>query len=118
MAFEGLIQKIVEHPTYAPALEKAIAGGGKLVLNYHNHRGEAGWCISICTKEELPIKLLDPGELQELVHIQGFGKTEEDCVPLSRGFSDAFCAHYEIGGPLEVYLNGQPLPTAMGKGGD
>ncbi len=109
---EGLVQKILIHSKYGPAMEKALAGDDALVLNYHNHRGESSYCVSICAKLQTPVKLpsTDQETLEELVHIEGFGKSEADCLPLTKAFSEALCRHYEIEGPLEIYLNGKHLP--------
>ena len=111
--FEVLVQKIVEHSKYGPAMEEAVAGNAPLVLNYHNHLGESSYCVSICVREHNPVKLLDTGEetLVELAHIQGIGKDEADCVPLTKAFSEALCKHYKIERPLGFYLNGKPLPA-------
>ena len=111
--FDALIQQIVEHSTYGPAMEAAMAGNAPLVLNYHNHVGESSYCVSICARVPNPIKLLDTGEetLEELVHIQGFGQGEADCVPLTKGFSEALCKHYKIERRPDIYLNGKPLPA-------
>ena len=118
--FEGLIQKILLHSKYGPAMEEALAGNVPLVLNYHNHRGESSYCVSICAKLQSPVKLLDTDQetLEELVHIEGFGKSEADCLPLAKAFSEALCKHYKIEGPLEIYLNGKHLPSSTGHGED
>ncbi len=110
---EGLIQKIVDHSKYGPAMEEAVAGHVPLVLNYHSHVGESSYCVSICAKVHNPVKLLDTGEetLEELVHIQGFGKGEADCIPLTRAFSEVLCKHYKIERRPDIYLNGKPLPA-------
>jgi len=118
--FEGLIQKILDHSKYGPAMNEAVAGSIPLVLNYHNHLGESSYCVSICAKVRSPVKLLDTDQetLEELVHIEGFGKSEADCLPLTRAFSEALCEHYKIEGPVEVYLNGNRLPSSTDHGED
>jgi hypothetical protein len=114
--FEALVQMIVEHPKYGPAMQGAVAGNARLVLNYHNHLGESSYCVSICAREHNPVKLLDTGEetLEELAHIRGFGKGEADCVPLTKAFSEALCNHYKIERPPDIYLNAKPLPASFG----
>ena len=115
--FEGLLQKIVHHSKYGPAMEEALANNIPLVLNYHNHRGESSYCVSICAELQSPVKLLDTDQatLDELVHIEGFGKNEADCLPLSEALSEALCGYYEIEGPLQIYLNGKHLPSSTGQ---
>ena len=75
---------------------------------------------SICATLQSPVKLLDTDQetLEELVHIEGFGKSEADCLPLTKAFSEALCTHYKIEGPLEIYLNGKHLPSSTGHGED
>ncbi len=118
--FEDLVQMIVEHSKYGPAMEAAMAGNAPLVLNYHNHLGESSYCVSICTREHNPVKLLDTGEetLEELVHIRGFGKDEADCLHLTKAFSEALCKHYKIERPPDIDLNGKPLPASSGEDGE
>ena len=114
---EGLVQKIVEHAKYGPAMQGALARNALLVLNYHNHRGESDYCVSICAREASPVQLFDASEgtLEELVHIRGFGQDEGDCLPLTKAFSEALCKHYKIETPPDVYLNGKPLPASFGE---
>jgi len=118
--FEDLIQKILDHSKYGPAMDEAVAGNVPLVLNYHNHLGESSYCISICAKLQSPPKLLDTDQetLEELVHIEGFGQSEADCLPLTKVFSEALCKHYKIEGPLNIYLNGKRLPSPTHHGED
>ena len=115
--FEAFIQKIVDHSKYGPAMQGALAANAPLVLNYHSHLGESSYCVSICARGHNPVKLLDTGEetLEELVHIRGFGKSEADCLPLTKAFSEALCKHYKIETPPDVYLNGKPLPASFGE---
>jgi hypothetical protein len=117
--FEGLIQKILLHPSYGPAMAQAVAGDNPLVLNYHNHLEGGHYCLSICARTQSPVKLLETeqGTLEELVHIEGFGKNESDGIPLTRAFSEALRKHYGIERPLDYLLNGehQPSPTDGGE---
>ena len=110
--FESLIQKIEEHPTYRPAMAGAVTARLPLVLNYHTHSAEDDYCVSICSKMDNPIKLLDSGEgnLEELVHIRAFGKTEAECLPLTTSLGRALHEHYGLEDLPEIYLNGKPLP--------
>ncbi len=112
--FESLIQKVEDHPKYGPAMAKAAAGKVPLVLDYHTHTTASDYCVSICSKAPSPVQILNlgPGELEELVHVGGFGKTEAECVPLATALGKALFAHYDLAELPEVYLNGQPLPEA------
>ena len=66
--FESLIQKVEDHPKYGPAMAEAATGKFPLVLDYHTHTTADDYCVSICSKTESPIKILDSGEgnLEEL----------------------------------------------------
>jgi len=111
--FQPLIQKILEHDSYGPAMAEAVEKKAPLVLDYHNHGPDSGYCVSICEPSPLALELGRPGSadsgLRELVHIRGFGQTEEQCVPLSGAFGKALEEHYGLDHPPEIYLNGKPL---------
>jgi hypothetical protein len=114
--YERLIQRILEHPRYAPAMENAVADGAKLVLDYHSHRGDGHWCVSICEKQEGAIEVLDVGlgNLRELVHIEGFGRDAESCLPLCGDLATALERHYGLRTPPLVYRDGKPLADSGG----
>ena len=108
--FQPLIDKILEHPSYGPAMASAVEERSTLVLNYHTHGPESGYCVSICKKTPPLLNLANEGsDLRELVHIRGFGQSEEQCLPLSGGFGRALQQHYELPHAPEIYLNGEPL---------
>lgn len=111
---ESLIQKIEDHPKYGPALVGAVTGKLPLVLNYHTHAAADDYCVSICSKTEHPIEILElcDGNLEELVHIRAFGKTEAECLPLTTSLGRALHEHYGLDHPPEIYLNGKPLPES------
>ena len=111
---ESLIQKIVDHEKYGPAMEGAVSRKQPLVLNYHTHTDQDDYCVSICSKTDEPIAILDTGQgsLEELVHIRGFGKTEADCLPLTSTLGRALHEHYDLDDLPEIYLNGRPLPES------
>ncbi len=117
MMFEGLVQKIAEHPTYGPAVERAVAAQHPLVLNYHTHGPDTGYCISVCALVEPVIRLLGEAELEELAHIRGFGKSEDECRLLTSAFAEAFGARYELAGAPLTYLNGRPFDEGDGATG-
>ena len=52
------------------------------------------------------------GNLEELVHIRAFGKTEAECLPLTTSLGRALHEHYGLDDPPEIYLNGKPLPES------
>ena len=112
--FESLIQKIEDHPRYRPAMAGAVTGKLPLVLNYHTHSAEDDYCVSICSKMDHPIALLDTSEgtLEELVHIRAFGKSEAECLPLTTVLSSELQEHYGLDEPQGIYLNGKPLPES------
>lgn len=111
--FSSLIQKITEHETYGPALQKAADEGAQLALNYHRHQGNDRYCVSICTVEMSPIKVLvsETDALQELVHIEGVAESEDEYLPLCVAFSNALCEHYGMAESFELYFNGEPSPA-------
>ncbi len=117
---ESLIQKIEDHPRYGPAMAGAVTGKLALVLNYHTHTETDDYCVSICSKTEHPIEILDSGEgnLEELVHIRAFGKTEAECLPLTTTLARALHEHYGLDDLPKIYLNGEPLPESpLNEGG-
>ena len=118
--FENLIQRIQGHPKYKAAMDAAVAAKRPLVLNYHTHSAEEDYCVSICAKQDQPIQLLElsEGGLEELVHVRGFGKTEDECLPLTSALSAELCDYYRIERPLAIYLNGSPLPGPERNGSD
>ena len=98
--FQPLIEKILDHASYGPALAEAVETRAPLVLNYHNHGPDTAYCVSIC-KRSLPLLNIGTAgigdsELEELVHIRGFGQTQEQCLPLSGGFGKALMEHYGL----------------------
>lgn len=115
-AFEEITQKIEAHPRYGPAMRQAVAEKADLVLNYHNHgpTGPEGYCVSICKRgvDDSPMGLMGLNEnLEELVHIKGFGRDEGDCIPLSAALGRALKSYYLLRDEPEIYLNGKPFPT-------
>ncbi len=112
--FEKLIQMIEEHPTYASALEGAIARELPIVLNYHTHAGEGSYCVSICTKAGFPVAFFEDmeGTLEELVHVRGFGKDREQCIPLLSVLGKELRAHFKLTADPEFWLDNKPLERA------
>lgn len=111
--FEGLVQKIAAHPRYGPAVAGAAAQGARLVLNYHSHGSPMDYCVSVCVRALNPLKLFgqeDP--LQELAHVRGFGRTQEECLPLCTELGAALQSHYRLAQAPEILLNGGPCPAS------
>lgn len=109
--FEQLIQMIEGHAQYAAALKGAIARDLPIVMNYHTHTGEGSYCVSLCTKMGFPVAMFEDmeGNLEELVHIRGFGKTREECIPLLSVLGPELREHYKLVDTPEIYLDGKPL---------
>ena len=114
-----LVDRILEHPRYGPAMEEATGRDATLVLNYHSHQGDERHCVSICEKQEGAIELLDVGlgNLRELVHVEGFGRGEDECLPLCGELARALTKHYGLGQSPLIYLNGEPVGSGAGGGG-
>lgn len=109
--FAELVQRIADHPRYGPAVEGAVARGDHIVLDYHTHGPDHGYCISICSLQPTLIPGFGTPETEELAHVRGFGQSEDQCVPLTTGLADALRERYGVGteNGLSVYLNGKPL---------
>ena len=110
------IQKILAHPRYGPAMEDAVSRAAVLVLDYHSHRGDDRFCVSISERQSGAIELLDVGldNLRELVHIEGFGQGAKNCLPLCSGLSRALTQHYGLASAPLVYLYGGPVSATSG----
>lgn len=108
--YGALLARILEHPRYGPAMEEAVARQATLVLNYHSHQGNERFCVSICEKLEGAIEVLDIGlgKLRELVHVEGFGSSREDYLPLCGELARALVSHYGLAKPPLLYLEGEP----------
>jgi hypothetical protein len=114
LMFERLIEMIESHATYGPAMSRAVMQGAPIVLNYHTHTGESTYCVSICTKMGFPVAFFEDmdGGLEELVHVREFGRTEQECVPLTSQLSAELQGHYKLSAAPELFLNGKPLPAS------
>lgn len=110
--FETLIRKIEAHPTYGPAVRQAASEQWPLVLDYHSHGDPSAWCVAICTKQDNLIPLLGgPERLQELAHVRGLGRSEDQCLPLMAPLGRELREHYELEQNPAIYKNGAPLES-------
>ena len=109
--FEQLIELIEKHPTYNSALSNAIARDLPLVMNYHTHMGAESYCVSICTRMGFPVAFFEDadGNLEELIHVRGFAKGREQCVPMLTQLNKELRVHFKLNTDLEFYLDGKPL---------
>jgi hypothetical protein len=111
--FDLVLQKIAEHPSYAGNLDAAVRAGEPLVLDYHTHGPEHGYCVSLCAAEApvWPIGADEapPTNLRELAHIRGIAREASECGPMMRAFSSLLEARFPLSSPPEVYLDGQPF---------
>jgi hypothetical protein len=111
--FDLVLEKIAEHPAYASAVRQAAEGGRKLVLNYHTHGPGQGYCASVCARnEEVPDLggvLQLGGELEELAHIRGIGREEDECLPMMEVFGALLQERYGLDHTPAIWLDGRPL---------
>lgn len=112
--FEQLIEQITTHANYGPAMSGAVEAHAPLVLNYHTHGPDSDYCVSIASKAHDPLEFFnrDKPSLTELVHIRGFGSTEEECIPLCTTLGRELLEHYGLIRVPEIYLNNEPLPES------
>lgn len=105
--FELVCDRIATHPSYAANLEQAVSQGDRLVLNYHTHGPEHGYCVSVCVDRRLLPAL--PPNLEELAHIRGIGTTREECEERMGAFATVLVERYGLAEVPLVYLDGVPL---------
>jgi hypothetical protein len=106
--FDGIIEKIVQHPAYSKNVSGAVEAKRRLILNYHTHGQGHGYCVSVCVKPKgLPVLGQKP-LLEELAHIKGIASAEEECDFLMTAFGLRLKAYYELSEAPEIYLNGGP----------
>lgn len=106
--FERVLDKLDAHPRYGEVVRRAVAEGRELLLNYHSHGAQHGWCVSICTPGTgVPLIGLE-APLDELAHIRGIGREESHCDPLMSVFGERLVARFALAAPPRVFLNGVP----------
>jgi hypothetical protein len=110
--FDRVLDLIGEHASYGPAVSRAAADGRPLALNYHTHGPEHGYCASVCALDGPTLDLGGlmrlGGELAELAHIRGVGKSEGECGMRMAVFASLLRARYRLTRDPEIYLGGQP----------
>jgi hypothetical protein len=107
--FDGIIEKIVQHPQYSRNLADAVEARQRLILNYHTHGPGHGYCVSVSVKPRgLPVLGQKP-LLEELAHIKGIASRPEECEFLMTVFGSRLKAYYELAETPEIYLDGNPL---------
>lgn len=106
--FDALLDKVGAHARYGPAVERAVEDGRELVLNYHSHGPQHGWCVSICTPGTgVPLLGLE-APLDELAHVRGVGREEAHCEPLMTILGERMVARFGLSAVPRIYLNGAP----------
>jgi hypothetical protein len=89
-------------------MQRAAEEQRELVLNYHTHGPEHGYCASVCQQEGgVPLIGL-PGELVELVHLRGIAKTLAECDPFMNAFADRLMARYGLTQRPLTWVDGKP----------
>lgn len=105
--FDVVCEKIAAHPSYGPKVEDAVRSGRQLVLNYHTHGPEQGYCVSVCIRNDALAQLGIDSPLEELAHIRGIGKTREECAPRMEAFSARLLARHRLAKTPVVFLDGE-----------
>jgi len=107
--FDLVCDKIDAHPSYGAKLEIAARQGDRLILNYHTHGPDQGYCVSVCVRNETLAQLGLPAPLEELAHIRGIGKEREDCGPRMEAFAARLVARHGLAREPIVFLDGAPF---------
>jgi len=108
--FDLVCDKIAAHPSYGAKLDDAVRAGRQLILNYHTHGPEQGYCVSVCVRSEALAQLGLAAPLEELAHIRGIGKTREECAPRMEAFAARLVARHGLELEPVVFLDGAPFP--------
>jgi hypothetical protein len=110
--FDMVLDRIAEHERYGPALRRAVEQDRALALNYHTHGPDQGYCASVCALQGATLDLGGVmrlgGDLEELAHIRGVGKSVEECGTRMAVFASLLRARYRLKREPEIYLDGQP----------
>ena len=109
---ERILDKLQEHPTYGPAVQTSRTRGDQWILNYHSHGEGQPFCISLCWRAEKLAIFGLPAPLEELAHIRACGQTADQCLPLSKAFSERLLERYPGAKVPLIFFQGEPLPAA------
>lgn len=107
--FDLVCDKIAAHPSYGAKLEGAVRAREQLILNYHTHGPEQGYCVSVCVRNEPLAELGLTAPLEELAHIRGIGKEREDCGPRMEAFAARLVARHGLVRMPVIFLDGAPF---------
>jgi len=110
--FDLVCDKIAAHASYGVKLDDAARANRQLVLNYHTHGPDQGYCVSVCVRSEALAQLGLDAPLEELAHIRGIGKTREECATRMEAFAARLVARYRLAREPLVFLDGAPFPGA------
>ena len=105
--FDLVCDRIAAHESYSLKLEKAVAAGEPLILNYHTHGPDQAYCVSVCV-ENRALAEHEPS-LEELAHIRGIGERREDCGPRMAVFAARLVDRYGLKRVPVVFLDGVPF---------
>lgn len=105
--FDLVCDRIAAHPSYSVKLEQAADGNEQLILNYHTHGPEQGYCVSVCVASQARIESQTPPE--ELAHIRGIGASAEECGPRMAAFAARLVDRYGLEQIPRVFLDGVPF---------
>jgi len=100
-SIEALVREQIQvHPKYSSNIKQTVDVGKPFYLDYHSHDSDGKFCVSIRTGQDKD---------DELCHIKGFGKNEEECKPLMSMLGNKLKEFYKLDYTPQIFLNGQPL---------
>lgn len=104
--FDVVCDRIAVHPSYSAKLEKAAGANEQLILNYHTHGPEQGYCVSVCVGSKTLVEHGLQTPLEELAHIRGIGARAEECGPRMAAFAARLVDRYGLKRMPLVFLDG------------
>lgn len=107
--FDQVIDLIERHPSYSRNVSQAVVERRRLILNYHTHGGESGYCVSVCVRESTLPLLEQHAGLKELAHIRNIARRAEDCEPAMAAFAARLVFHYRLAEEPLIYFDGAPF---------
>ena len=106
--FDVAIDRIREHASYGPKLERAAKDRRELILNFHTHGPGQGYCASICVLDGAVPMIGLRGELVELAHLRGIARERDECDPFMDAFAQRLVERYALSHRPATWLDGQP----------